>query len=239
MTCAESRLLPLFLCLTLAACAGPGTKRTTSNKARPAAVAKPAPAAARATNPVSPLPKRAQTIAPAAAPKPAAAPVIAKSAPAPVKVASAKERFAAAVKLIETNQFKEAEPLLEGLVKENPGYSGPLTNLGIVYYKTGRRDLALAAFSRAAVANSRNAIAYNWLGIIYRETGDYARAEQAYLRALQGDSDFADAHLNLGILYDQHLKRPAQALEHYKRYRRLAPGGVQVEAWIAALEPKK
>ncbi len=130
--------------------------------------------------------------------------------------------------------------MLDALVKENPSYSGPLTNLGIVYYKTSRREQALAAFSRAAVANPRNAVAYNWLGIIYRENGDYARAEQGYLRALQADGDYAAAHLNLAILYDQHLKRPAQAIEHYRRYGRLDRSNeLQVAAWIAALEPKK
>ena len=233
---ADSRLLLLVLSLTLAACAGVSR--------RPAAVAaRTAPTVAQtkpATNPASPLPTRAQKSVPAPTPKSAAPVAVApKPAPAPV-YKDPRDRFSAAVQLLEKNQFKDAEVLLDELVKTNPNYSGPLTNLGIVYYKTSRRDLALAMFGRAAVANPRNAVAYNWLGILYRENGDYTRAEQAYLRALQTNDSYAAAHLNLGILYDQYLKKPALALEHYKRYGRLERSDeLRVAAWIAALEPPK
>ncbi len=244
MSCARQALI-LAMSLALAACAAPKAKRVPAATA-PAKTSSAPAATPRAVNPASPLPSR--TAAPAAvaakpapapaapaAPATAAKPVVARQSPP-----SARERFSNAVELVGKNQFQTAEPLLEALVKENPNLSGPLTNLGIVYYKTGRRDQALAAFSRAAVANPRNAVAYNWLGLIYREAGDYARAEQGYLRAIQADSNHAAAHLNLGILYDQYLKRPAQAIEHYRRYGRLDRSSeLQVAAWIAALEPPK
>lgn len=156
--------------------------------------------------------------------------------PAPAKL-DAEGRFNAALDLMKQQQIPEAEKAFGDLAKDFPQYSGPLTNLGILYARSNRPQQAIGAFSRAVVVNPQNTVAYNWLGVLYRQSGNYPRAEQAYKQALAIDANNAEAHLNLGILYDSYLKRPADALAQYKEYQRLdGMKDLRVLAWVAELE---
>jgi tetratricopeptide (TPR) repeat protein len=158
------------------------------------------------------------------------------SATKPVDKGDPDARFKAALDLMK-NQPQDAEAALTDLVKDFPQYSGPLTNLGLIYAKSKRLDLAASAFSKAVANNPQNAVAYNWQGMLYREAKDYGRAEQAYKHALSINGDYGNAQLNLGILYDVYLKRPADALPHYKEYQRISGGDdLRVLVWIADIE---
>jgi tetratricopeptide (TPR) repeat protein len=159
------------------------------------------------------------------------------AAPVAADKGDADARFKQALDLLKQNQPQEAETALTELSKDFPQFSGPLTDLGILYAKSKRVQPAIQAFTRAAVANPQNALAYNWLGILLRESNDYARAEQAYRKALSINPNHAAANLNLGILYDAYLKRPQEALPYYRNYLRL--GGqddLRVLVWIAQIE---
>ena len=156
---------------------------------------------------------------------------------APAKPSAQQERYTKGLQLLKTSQWPAAETELLASAKDFPRDSGPPTNLGIVYARTNRKDLATAAFTKAVALNAGNAVAHNWLGVLAVEAGNYPRAEQAYRQALQADASYGKAHLNLGILYDQHLKRPQDALKEYRRYRDL--GGKddpKAAIWIAELE---
>lgn len=214
MRCAKA--LAIALALALSACGPAPTKPSDTVKTRPG------------SKPVAKTP--------AGTKKPDA--VAAKTPVAPQ--ASLRTRYENALELLKQNQFKDAESLLLQITKEAPEYSGPHTNLGILYAKTQRREPALAAFARAVAANPRNATALNWTGTLYREAKDYARAEQHYLKALATDSDYEPALLNLGILYGEYLNQPQKALDFYKRYRRKAPNSesLKLAVWIAELEAK-
>lgn len=168
-------------------------------------------------------------------------------APAPVKPGAPptkpadkgdpQQRFDAALAMMRGNQTEEAEAALMALTADFPQFGGPWTDLGIIYAKSNRRDAAITALARAVTINRSNAIAHNWLGILYRERRDFVRAERAYQAALNALPNYGLAHLNLGILYDEHLKRPLDALPHYKAYQQF--GGkddLRVLAWIAEIE---
>jgi tetratricopeptide (TPR) repeat protein len=211
MRCAESRTRAVVAALgalaLLAGCAGPAQK--------PAA-RKPAPTA--------------QARPPAAAPAPGTRPAAAAQ-PAPTGA------YADALKLMKSNQGKEAEAALQAVAKANPQASGPQTNLGILYARSNRKPEARAAFGRAVALNPDNAIAQNWLGVLAREAGELAKAEQAYQAALAADPGYAAAQLNLAILYDLHLKRPADALAAYRKYAELTGRkDARVAVWIGELE---
>jgi tetratricopeptide (TPR) repeat protein len=175
-------------------------------------------------------------------PRPNAAPrtsSLAARASAPVVEHSqdADARFKAALDLMKARQFEPARAAFVALSRDFPEFSGPLTNLGILYAKDKQRDAAVESLSRAVDANPRNAVALNWLGILYRESGAYARAEEAYLRALTVRDDYAPATLNLAILYDVFLHRPDAALTRYRAYQQLTGGdNLIVAAWIRDLE---
>jgi tetratricopeptide (TPR) repeat protein len=157
--------------------------------------------------------------------------------PAEADKGDPRVRFTEAMQLLRDNQIAEAEEALKSLVEDFPEHSGPWTNLGILFARSNRRPQALGAFGKAAQLNPQNKVAFNWLGILHRETGELDRARQSYERALAIDPDYALAHYNLGLLLDAHLKRPTDALPHYREYLRLSKNDdLKVMAWIAEIE---
>lgn len=160
-------------------------------------------------------------------------------APKPPDKGDPQARFNAALDLWKQNQIAETETALKELTTDFPQYSGPWTNLGILYAKSNRRDLALAALNNATTLNADNDVAFNWLGMLYREGRDYNRALTAYNRALKINPNSALAHYNLAILLDEHLKQPQQALPHYSAYQKLSgKQDLKVLAWVAEIEAK-
>lgn len=155
----------------------------------------------------------------------------------PAEKGDPQQRFDEALALLKGNQIAEAEQAFTWLTQDFPQYAGPWTNLGIIMAKSNRASQAFTNLVRAVELNDDDATAWNWLGILYRQARDYARAENAYKSALKADDGLALAHLNLGILYDEYLKRPADALPHYRRYLQIAgKDDLRVQAWIAAIE---
>jgi tetratricopeptide (TPR) repeat protein len=173
-------------------------------------------------------------------PKRGAAPPVSKTTPAAPVKKDPQSRLNDALQLMRDKNLQEAEEALLALNKDFPEFSGPLTNLGILYAKSNRRELALTVLTRATTLNGKNAVAWNWLGIVQRESGDRANAEQAYRKALAVRPDYALAHLNLAILYDTYLLRPQDALVEYKAYQKLAgKEELRVSAWIAEIESRQ
>ncbi len=173
------------------------------------------------------------------------APVVSTETEAEPKVAAKPKaskgdpdaRFTAALKLLKDRQLKEAREAFFQLAKDFPQYGGPYTDLAIIQYQAKQPALAIANFEKAARLNPENAVAWNWLGVIARESKDYPKAEASYLKALSIKPDYAAAHLNLAVLHDVYTGRPAEALNHYREYQRLAGGDkLIVTAWIKELE---
>lgn len=201
--------LSLLLALALAACSAPGARRP---------LERPAPPSSRAT-------------APPAFAAPAAAASQNKGDP--------DLRFQEALALMKARRHAEAQAAFLALSTDFPDFSGPLTDLGILYAQGRQTELALASLTRAIQANPDNAVAHNWLGTLHRERGDFLRAEQSYRRAIAARADYAPAYLNLGILYDLALHRPREALAAYQEYqRRLGGEDLIVAAWIRDLESR-
>lgn len=151
-----------------------------------------------------------------------------------------QSRFSAAVQLMREKKLPDAEAAFVALANDFPQYSGPLTNLGIIYAKSNRRDQALMVLTKATLANNKNPVAWNWLGMTQRDAGDRVGAEQSYLKAVQAKPDYALAHLNLGILYDNYLGRPQDALVQYRQYQQyVGKEDLRITAWIAEIESRQ
>jgi len=149
-------------------------------------------------------------------------------------------RFVEALELMKQKKAKEAEAAFMALSRDFPEFSGPQTNLGILFAKSNRRDEAIAAFTRAATANGQNASAFNWLGIVNREAGNFPRAKESYEKAISVKPDYAAAHLNLGLLLEGQLNQPNEAVAHYREYYRLSGGkDLRVLPWIAEIEARQ
>lgn len=146
-------------------------------------------------------------------------------------------RFDEALKLMKARQTKDAREAFLGLARDFPSFSGPFTDLAILQAKANQPTLAIDNFEKATRLNADNATAWNWLGTLYRERKDYQKAESAYQTALRLKPNLASSHLNLGLLNDLYLRRPQEALNHYREYQRLAGGDkLIVTAWIRELE---
>lgn len=149
------------------------------------------------------------------------------------------QRFQEALGMMKARQFDAAQAAFIALSRDYPTFSGPFTDLGILYAQGRQRELAVASLTRAVAANPENEVAHNWLGTLLRENGDFLRAEQSYRRAIAVRSSYAQAHLNLAILYDVALHRPRDALSSYRDYQRIT--GAQdliVAAWIREIESR-
>lgn len=206
-----SRLLTAALMLTLAACGGSVSTRPSSKPARPAAETPADKAAAEAE----------KTAADQAA----------------AEKGNPEDRFKASLELMRTKKTAEAEAAFLKLAQDFPDFTGPQMNLGILYAKSNRLQIATSAFNKAATSNPQNAAAFNWLGIVYRESGNYPMAQQAYEKALAVKPNYPAVHLNLGILLDEYMKRPADAIPHYRQYlQQYGKEDLRVLAWIAEIE---
>jgi tetratricopeptide (TPR) repeat protein len=149
----------------------------------------------------------------------------------------ATQQFERALTLLGGGDLAPAAKEFQHLSETYPDYSGPLTNLGIVYQRMGKLPDAEKALKSATERGEPSAAAFNQLGIVYRKLGRFKEADEAYTRALQIDPGYALAHLNLGVLCDMYLQQPQRALAEFERYLELTPNpDARVPAWVKELQ---
>ena len=73
-------------------------------------------------------------------------------------------------------------------------------NLGMVFFRTDRFEMAIEELNRALALQPRPETHYT-LGSIYRHLGDLDRAAKALNEAVDAKPDYADAYLALGTVY--------------------------------------
>lgn len=149
----------------------------------------------------------------------------------------ALEQFEQALAMVDAGDLGAAERAFDALAKRYPSYSGPLVNLGILQFRSGKLEVAEETLKAALARNRDQPVAYNQLGMIYRLQGRFREAEQAYSRAVEIDPGYANAHLNLGVLCDLYLQQPQRALQAFERYLSLSPApDEKVGNWVKELK---
>ena len=157
----------------------------------------------------------------------------------PVVNAESRQLYQQALAALRAGRYAEAERGLLAVVQREPTLAGPHANLGILYSHNGKPDKAIESLRQAIQLNPDRAAYYNELGMVYRREGKFDEARHSYSKAVEVDATYANAQLNLGILYDLYLHDPEKALQHYERYRELAPGeAAMVTKWIADLQQR-
>ncbi len=157
----------------------------------------------------------------------------------PTVSAESRQLYEQALVALKAARYAEAERGLLTVSQREPTLAGPRANLGILYGHTGKSAQAIESLRQAIRLNPDRAVYYNELGMVYRRDGKFDEARLYYAKALGVEPDYANAHLNLGILFDLYLGDPEKALQHYQRYRELAPGdGATVAKWIADLQQR-
>lgn len=117
----------------------------------------------------------------------------------------------------------EVVTVYEQAVALDPSSTGPLVNLGTIYFNWRKYDKAEDYYKRAVAADPEYALAHFNLGNLYDEQGRRAEALDQYLQALKKNPRYADAHYNLALLY-QTAGETMKAVLHWKAYLKIDSG---------------
>jgi len=132
--------------------------------------------------------------------------------------------------------FSEAQRMFEELEKQNPTFSGPRTNIGMIYLHQQEYAKAAESFTKALEINNENEYALSNLALTYRELGKFLEAKESYQKAIELNPNDPLPHYNLGILAELYLRDlplAIQSFEHYKIANRKKDP--EVDNWLIDL----
>jgi tetratricopeptide (TPR) repeat protein len=140
------------------------------------------------------------------------------------------------------NQPRDAEPLLESALNDNPSNEKIYLYLGIVYQQLGDLDKSIDVLKRGLpVATSYKDLMYYNIGNDLFSRKDYAQAEQMYSQALGVNKSLAEGYLNRANARLQLASYDA-AVEDYTVFLQLQPQDSQrakIEELIRLLQKMK
>jgi Flp pilus assembly protein TadD len=148
---------------------------------------------------------------------------------------AARTDYDRALALLGAGNLDEGIAVLEAVVENAPGVSGPQVDLGIALHHKGDLEAAEERLLQALELNPEHPVIHNELGIIYRKTGRFDAARRSYEAALATYPGYHHARRNLGVLCDLYLADPDCALESYEAYMQTVPGDEEAAMWIVDL----
>jgi protein O-GlcNAc transferase len=117
---------------------------------------------------------------------------------------------------------------LEADVKDNPDDAMLRQKLGILQYKNGMLDEAIASWTKASELDPDNVDTRNYLGKVLLDKEEYAQAADQFKKVLELDGNMATAYYNLAVVQEC-LGQPEAAVENYKKYVELNPMAPKLE----------
>ena len=91
--------------------------------------------------------------------------------------------------------------LYSSLYTDDPLTAEEHNDLGVIYEREGKHDLAIREYKRAIAVNGSLVTPLVNLGNVYMKEGEYTEAEKYYRKALDRDPNCLDAANNLASLY--------------------------------------
>ncbi len=85
------------------------------------------------------------------------------------------------------NQMEFAEKNYRSAIKRYPSFLRAWSNLGVLYYTSGRYADAVPCFSQAVALGDREPVTFGLMGYCLEKEGNTVSAEMAYLQALNAD----------------------------------------------------
>ena len=140
-----------------------------------------------------------------------------------------------ALALLGAGNLDQGIVVLETVVENAPGVSGPQIDLGIALHRNGELAAAEERLLQALELNPEHPVIHNELGIIYRKTGRFDQARRSYEAALATYPGYHHARRNLGVLCDLYLADSDCALESYEAYMQTVPSDEEAAMWIVDL----
>ena len=140
------------------------------------------------------------------------------------------------------NQPRDAEPLLESALRDDPSNEKVYLYLGIIYQQLGDLDKAVDVLNRGlAVSTQYKDLMYYNMGNDWFARKDYAQAERMYSQALAENKDLAEGYLNRANARLQ-LQSYDSAVNDYTLFLQLQPQDPQrpqIEQVIRLLQQMK
>lgn len=141
---------------------------------------------------------------------------------------------------LQAGQLAKAEIEFKKVIEIKPHASFNV-NLGNVYQKQNKYELAMEQYQLALKLDSVNIDALNNLGVVYFKTGDEGKAISFVKRSLKLNPDSKDGYLNLGTFY-KHLRRRSESVNYFKKGMELAPDDLRFAyqlSWLFSSSPEK
>ncbi|MFO0706645.1 MAG: tetratricopeptide repeat protein [Nitrospira sp.] len=122
----------------------------------------------------------------------------------------------------QAGQLAEAERSYQLALEMAPGHPEALHLLGLLAYRVGNPDQAIALITQALEGTPSSPLYWFNLGVVTQRAGKRDDAVRAYERAIALNPRYVEALINLGnVLKDQH--RLAEAVETYRKALALNP----------------
>lgn len=99
----------------------------------------------------------------------------------------------------DAKDYEASEKLYDALLAKAPNNTLALSNLGVIYFHTGRLKSAEMVLKKSLQISPDDAFAHQTLGIVHFRQGRYDEAMAALTRAIDLDPKNATAHNYLGI----------------------------------------
>ncbi|HEY9593534.1 MAG TPA: tetratricopeptide repeat protein, partial [Spirochaetia bacterium] len=142
-------------------------------------------------------------------------------------VFAASDFFAKGEALFVQNKPRDAQPLLESALNDDPSNEKIYLYLGIIYQQLGDTQKAIDVLKRGLdIATQHKDLLYYNMGNDFYFRKDFTTAEQMYTSALDANRSLNDAYLNRANTRLQ-LKMLDGALADYSLYVQLAPNDPQ------------
>lgn len=104
--------------------------------------------------------------------------------------------------------------LSTSLFMKDPLTAEEHNNLGVIYEREGKHDLAIREYKRAISSDSSLIPPHVNLGNVYSKEGEFTKAERSYKKALELDENNLQASNNLASLYIETGEQYDQGLEY-------------------------
>lgn len=128
------------------------------------------------------------------------------------------------------SQLDEALAAYETALKIAPDKAAPLTNIGVVYYQSGKFDEAVQQMQKALKVDPDDAETHYMLGATYVQQQKLDEAEKSFNMAIELKPDLAAAYTGLGNV-QLARKSTKDAIQTLQKATTLQPD--QAEAWLA------
>ncbi len=140
------------------------------------------------------------------------------------------------------NQSQKLAALLEA-TKATPDNVQAWTQLGHLYFDTGKHTQAIEAYQKSLALDANRPDVWTDMGVMYRRTGKPEKAIESFDRALSINSRHETAMFNKGVVYMHDLNDAKAAIASWESLVKInpsakAPNGQLVSTLVTELKKK-